>query len=45
MSRIKLVLLALVVSGLSFGFVACGDDDDEGDGGSTGGGGETRSTW
>jgi branched-chain amino acid transport system substrate-binding protein len=38
MSRIKLVLLALVVACLSFGIVACGDDDeDSGDGGSTGG--------
>jgi branched-chain amino acid transport system substrate-binding protein len=39
MSRIKLVLLALVVACLSFGVIACGDDDeDSGDGGSTGGG-------
>ena len=28
MSRIKLVLLPLVVAGLSFGIAACGDDDD-----------------
>ncbi len=36
MSRIKLVLLALALAGMSVGFVACGGDDDE-DGG---GGGE-----
>jgi ABC-type branched-subunit amino acid transport system substrate-binding protein len=36
MRGIKLVLLALVVTGLSFGIAACGDDDD--DGGDTGGG-------
>jgi branched-chain amino acid transport system substrate-binding protein len=35
MSRIKLVLLPLVVAGLSFGIAACGDDDS-----TTGGGGE-----
>jgi branched-chain amino acid transport system substrate-binding protein len=40
MARIKLVLLALVIAGLSMGFVACGGDDDEGDTGG-GGGGET----
>jgi ABC-type branched-subunit amino acid transport system substrate-binding protein len=28
MSRIKLVLLPIVVAGLSFGIAACGDDDD-----------------
>jgi ABC-type branched-subunit amino acid transport system substrate-binding protein len=39
MQRIKLVLFALVVAGLSLGMVACGDDDD--DGGDGGGGGET----
>jgi branched-chain amino acid transport system substrate-binding protein len=39
MRRIKLVLLPLVVAGLSFGIVACGDDDDDDGGG--GGGGET----
>jgi ABC-type branched-subunit amino acid transport system substrate-binding protein len=36
MSRIKLVLLSLVVAGLSFGIAACGDDDEttsEGGGG------------
>lgn len=36
MSRIKLVLLALVVTGLSLGIVACGDDDES----TTSGGGE-----
>lgn len=36
MSRIKLVFLALVVTGLSLGIVACGDDDD--DSGDSGGG-------
>jgi len=36
MTRIKLVLLTLAVTGLSLGIVACGDDDD-----SDGGGGET----
>jgi branched-chain amino acid transport system substrate-binding protein len=35
MSRIKLVLLPLVVAGLSFGIAACGDDDE-----TTGGGGD-----
>ena len=39
MSRIRLVLVPLVVAGLSFGVAACGDDDD--DSGDTGGGGET----
>ena len=39
MSRIKLVLLALVAACLSFGVVACGDDDEDSGGGS--GGGET----
>lgn len=39
MRRLKLVLLALVVSAFSFGLVACGDDDDD-DGG--GGAGETQ---
>src|SRR5262245_2050729 len=38
MSRIKLVLLPLVVAGLSFGIAACGDDDD-----TTGGGGTDTS--
>ena len=39
MSRIKLVLLALAVTGMSLFIVACGDDEeDSGDGG---GGGET----
>jgi branched-chain amino acid transport system substrate-binding protein len=38
MSRIKLVVLPLVVAGLSFGFAACGDDDD-----TTGGGGTDTS--
>jgi len=37
MSRIKLVLLALVAACLSFGIVACGDDDED-SGGDTGGG-------
>ena len=36
MTRIKLVLLTLAVTGLSLGIAACGDDDD-----SDGGGGET----
>jgi hypothetical protein len=40
MSRIKLVLLPLVVAGLSFGIAACGDDDDSTTS-DTGGGGET----
>jgi branched-chain amino acid transport system substrate-binding protein len=35
MSRIRLVLLPLVVAGLLFGLAACGDDDDD-----SGGGGE-----
>lgn len=42
MSRIKLVLFALFVAGLSLGMVACGDDSDDSSGGSTsdsGGGG------
>jgi branched-chain amino acid transport system substrate-binding protein len=39
MSRIKLVLLALVAACLSFGVVACGDDDE--DSGGSSGGGET----
>jgi hypothetical protein len=39
MRGIKLVLLALAVTCLSFGIAACGDDDD--DGGGDGGGGET----
>lgn len=39
MTRIKLVLLPLVVAGLSFGIAACGDDDD--DSGSSDGGGAT----
>ena len=39
MSRIRLVVLPLVVAGLSLGIAACGDDDD--DGGSDSGGGET----
>ena len=39
MSRIKLVLFALVVAGLSLGIAACGDD--EGSDSSGGGGGET----
>jgi hypothetical protein len=34
MSRIRLVLVPLVVAGLSFGIAACGDDDDDGGGGS-----------
>jgi branched-chain amino acid transport system substrate-binding protein len=38
MSRIKLVLLPLVVAGLSFGIAACGDDDE-----TTGGGGTDTS--
>ncbi len=38
MSKIRLVFLALAVSGLSFGLVACGDDDESSD---DGGGGET----
>jgi ABC-type branched-subunit amino acid transport system substrate-binding protein len=38
MGRLKLVLLALALAGLSLGAVACGDDDSGGDGG---GGGET----
>jgi len=37
MSRIKLVLLALVAACLSFGIVACGDDEEDSGGGSTGG--------
>jgi ABC-type branched-subunit amino acid transport system substrate-binding protein len=36
MGRLKLVLIALAVAGLSFGIAACGDDDDD-----DGGGGET----
>ena len=36
MSRIKLILLALVAAGLSIGFAACGDSDD-----STSSGGST----
>lgn len=39
MTRIKLVLLPLMVAGLSFGIAACGDDDD--DSGSSDGGGAT----
>src|SRR3954464_11315942 len=39
MSRINLVLFALVVAGLSFGIAACGDDEGD-SGGSSGGGGE-----
>jgi len=39
MTRIKLILLALVVASLSLGLVACGDDEDEG--GDAGGGGAT----
>ena len=35
MSRIKLVLLPLVVAGLSVGFVACGGDDDSTSSGGT----------
>ncbi len=38
MTKIRLVLLALVVAGLSFGIVACGDDDEDSE---SGGGGET----
>lgn len=41
MSRIKLVLLTLVVSSLSLGIAACGDDESDSGDGSTGGGGET----
>jgi len=37
MSRIKLVLLALVAACLSFGIIACGDDEEDSGGGSTGG--------
>ncbi len=37
MSRIRLVVLPLVVAGLSLGIAACGDDDDD-DGGDSGGG-------
>ncbi len=36
MSRMRLVVLPLVVAGLSLGIAACGDDDD--DGGDSGGG-------
>jgi branched-chain amino acid transport system substrate-binding protein len=39
MTRIKLVLLPLVVAGLSFGIAACGDDDSSSS--DSGGGGET----
>lgn len=39
MTRIKLVLLPLVVAGLSFGISACGDDESSS--GGTSGGGET----
>ncbi len=39
MSRIKLVLLALVAACLSFGIVACGDDDEDSGGGTGGEGG------
>jgi branched-chain amino acid transport system substrate-binding protein len=39
MTRIKLVLLALAIAGLSLTIAACGDDDD--DDGGDGGGGET----
>src|SRR5215210_5919370 len=41
MSRIKLVLFALVVACLSLGIAACGDDEGSDSGGSSGGGGET----
>ena len=43
MTKIRLVLLALVVAGLSFGLAACGDDDEDSNSG--GGGGRLRSTW
>ena len=38
MTRIKLILFALVVASLSLVFVACGDDEEDGGGG---GGGES----
>jgi len=41
MQRIKLVLFALVVAGLSLGITACGDDSSSSSSTSSGGGGET----
>jgi branched-chain amino acid transport system substrate-binding protein len=41
MSRIKLVLFALVVAGLSLGIAACGDDNGDSSSSSGGGGGAT----
>ena len=37
MKRLRLVLLAFAIAGLTLGVAACGDDDDEGGGGITGG--------
>ena len=43
MSRIRLILLPLVVAGLSLGVAACGDDDVTRQG--SDGGGRRRSIW